>query len=67
MQKVTDRSTAEACVEIARQVQQARYLAGDDVGANAARMVATAIMQALLQTDERFRGGERMPQPSQKP
>ena len=59
MQKVTDRSTAEACIEIARQVQQARYLAGDDVGASAARMVATTIMQALLRTDERFREVER--------
>lgn len=65
MHKAIDRSTAEACIDIARQVQQARYLAGDDVGASAARQVATLITAAMMRKTEGDRDLDRPPRPAQ--
>lgn len=46
--KVIERTTAEACIAIAQQVQRSRQLAGDEAGSEAARQVARVIEQELL-------------------
>jgi hypothetical protein len=46
--KVIERSTAEACISIARRVQQAHHLSGDEAGSTAASQIAEVIRQELL-------------------
>lgn len=46
--KVVEKTTVEACLAIARKVQQARELAGDQAGSEAARQVARVIEEELL-------------------
>jgi len=50
--KVIEKVTAEACLAIARKVQQAREQAGDEAGTEAARRVAQCIQEELLQPAE---------------
>lgn len=46
--KVVEKTTVEACLAIARKVQQARELVGDQAGSEAARQVARVIEEELL-------------------
>ncbi len=46
--KVIEKATAEACLAIARKVQQARQLSGDKSGSDAACQVARFIEDELL-------------------
>ncbi|WP_291271633.1 hypothetical protein [Geothrix sp.] len=46
--KVIERSTAEACISIARRVQQAQQLSGDEAGSTAAKQIAEVIREELL-------------------
>lgn len=49
--KVIEKATAEACVAIARRVQQAKQLAGDETGSEAASQVARSIEEELLRVE----------------
>lgn len=46
--KVIERTTAEACLAIARRIQRDRHLSGDETGSDAARQVAQFIEEELL-------------------
>jgi hypothetical protein len=46
--KVIERATAEACIAIARKIQDAQHLSGNEAGSSAARQVAKSIEQELL-------------------
>jgi len=46
--KVIERTTAQACVAIARRIEQDRLTTGDGPGSDAARQVAQFIEEELL-------------------
>jgi hypothetical protein len=46
--RAIDLATAGACIDVARRVQRARLLAGDETGAEVALQVARSIEEALL-------------------
>ena len=46
--KVIEKATVEACLAIARKVQQARHLSGDESGSDTAGQVARLIEVELL-------------------
>lgn len=46
--KVIEKTTAEACIAIAQQVQRSRQLVGDEAGSEAALRVARTIQEELL-------------------
>jgi hypothetical protein len=48
--KVIEKTTAEACLAIARRIQQAHRLSGDDSGSEAVRQVAESIRRELLRS-----------------
>jgi hypothetical protein len=50
--------TVGACIDLVRQVQQARRLAGDDAGAEAAWQAARSIEEELLKGANRFENGQ---------
>jgi hypothetical protein len=52
--KVVEKVTAEACIAIARQVQQSRQMAGDLAGSEAAMQVAAVIQAELLDAAQRL-------------
>jgi hypothetical protein len=49
--KVIEKATAEACLAIARKIQRARQLSGDEPGSEAACQVARCIEEELLKVD----------------
>jgi len=46
--KVIEKTTAEACLSIARRIQLAHHLSGDEPGSEAIRQVAETIRRELL-------------------
>ena len=46
--KVVEKATVEACIAIARKVQRAMQLSGDETGSDAACQVARCIEEELL-------------------
>jgi hypothetical protein len=57
--RAIDLTTAGACIDLARQVQQARRLAGDDAGAEVAWQVARSIEEELLKGARQFENGQK--------
>jgi len=47
--RVIEKTTAQTCLTIARRIEQARHLAGDASGSDAARQVAETIRKELLE------------------
>jgi hypothetical protein len=52
--RAIDLGTAGACIDVARQVQRARRLAGDEAGAEAAWQVVRSIEEELLKGAKLF-------------
>ncbi len=47
--RVVEKTTVQACITIARSIEQSRQLAGDASGSDAAHQVAEAIRRELLE------------------
>lgn len=57
--KVVEKATVQACISIARKVQEARRRAGDTAGSDVARLIARLMEEELLEP-VRMRGGVGM-------